>query len=322
MIRWKTPRSLRGRQAAQPTQIPKMGWLDVLWRVKNGIARDYIPVLAAGIAFYALLATFPIIVAIISLWAIMFDPHQIAQQILLVSQLLPPEAASIIEKQAEQTTENAGAGTSLAAVGALLLAIYSASRGMYWVMQGLNIVYDERESRGLLKKIAVTLLLTIGAIVMTTVALGVIAVIPIIIDVLALDNSTATLIDLMRWPLLMIMAMLAVAVIYRYAPDREEPRWQWISIGSVVSVMLWIAGSVGFSIYVSHFASFNRIYGSLGAVAILLVWFWLSAFVILMGAELNSEMEHQTRHDTTTGDEEPMGERGAHVADTLGEKRK
>lgn len=319
----KPAQSQRGRHAEKPTQISGAGWLDVLWRVKNNISRDYIPVLAAGIAFYGLLATFPIIVAIISTWAIIFDPRQMADQISLISQLLPQAAADLIIQQADKTTENIDdTGISLAAIGALLLAIYSASRGMYWLMQGLNIIYDEQESRGLIKKAVITLLLTIGAITMTIIALGVIAVIPVIIKVLPLDDTIAMLIRFMRWPLLMVIVMLAVAVIYRYAPDRDEPRWHWISIGSIVAVLLWLLGSVGFSVYVSNFTDFNQIYGSLGAVVILLLWFWLSAFIILVGAELNSEMEHQTQRDTTIGYQEPMGERGAHVADTVGEKKK
>lgn len=312
----------RGRHAEKPTQISGAGWLDVLWRVKNNISRDYIPVLAAGIAFYGLLATFPIIVAVISTWAIILDPRQMADQISLISQLLPQAAADLIIEQADKTTENIDTGISLAAVGALLLAIYSASRGMYWLMQGLNIIYDERESRRLIKKAVITLLLTIGAIAMTIIALGVIAVIPVIINVLPLDDTIAMLIRFMRWPLLMVIVMLAVAVIYRYAPDRDEPRWHWISIGSIVAVLLWLVGSVGFSVYVSNLKDFNQIYGSLGAVVILLMWLWLSAFIVLMGAELNSEMEHQTEYDTTVGDRKRMGERDAHVADTVGKSKK
>lgn len=315
----KTPQSQRGRHAEQPTQIPRPGWLDVLWRVRNNVARDYIPVLAAGIAFYGLLATFPIIAAVISIWGLAFDPNQIAQQISLISQLLPPEAADIIGRRTEQTIENLGTRINLTAAGALIVAIYSASRGMYWLMQGLNSVYGEQESRSLVKKLGVTLVLTIGAIFMTITALGLIAVIPVTTSVLDMDSTSAMAIEFLRWPLLMVMVMLAVAVIYRYAPNRKEPRWQWISIGSVLSVTLWLIGSIGFSIYVNNFSSFNQVYGSLGAVVILLVWFWLSAFTILLGAELNSEIEHQTKHDTTIGQREPMGKRNAYVADTLGE---
>ncbi|MHB0774878.1 YihY/virulence factor BrkB family protein [Halomonas sp. WWR20] len=317
----KSSQSRRGRQAERPTQIPWAGWLDVLWRVKDNVGRDYIPVLSAGIAFYGLLATFPIIAAVIAVWGLLFDPSQIAQQISLISQLLPPEATDIIGQRIEQTLENLGTSISLTAAGALALAIYSASRGMYWLMQGLNSVYGEQERRGLIKKIAETLALTTGAIFMTIIALGLIALIPIITSVLHMNDTLAMAIGLLRWPLLMIMVMLAVAIIYRYAPDRQEPRWQWISVGSLLSVTLWITGSIGFSLYVSNFASFGQVYGSLGAVVVLLIWFWLSAFTVLLGAEVNSEIEHQTKRDTTTGEREPMGERNAYVADTVGEDK-
>lgn len=322
MAQHKAATSQRGRQAERPSQIPKSGWKDVLKRSKEEMARDHVSMVAAGIAFYGLLAIVPAIVATISLWALLFDPQQITQQIANVSHLLPEEAANIIRQQAEQASQDAGAGMSLAAIGGVLFAIYSASRGVDGFMEGLNIIYDEEESRGLLKRTALKLLLTVGAILMTLVTLGVITVIPAIVDLLGVPDVIGTAINLARWPLLMVTAMLAVAILYRYGPDRDEPRWQWTSVGSVVAVLLWLVGSIAFSLYVRNFASYNETYGSLGAVVILLMWFWLSAFIVLMGAELNSEMEHQTKHDTTVGNKEPIGERDAYVADTVGESRK
>jgi membrane protein len=313
--------SQRGRQADRPGQIPKPGWKDILKRTKEEMARDHVSIVAAGIAFYGLLAIVPAIVAIISLWAIVFDPQQITQQISNISHLLPEEAAKIIRQQAEQASQDVGAGMSLAAIGGILLAIYSASRGVNGFMEGLNIIYDEEENRGVFKRTALKLFLTLGAILMTILTLGLIAAIPATVDLLKLPDVVSTLINLVRWPLLMIVTMLAMAVLYRYAPDRNEPRWQWISIGSFVAVLLWIAGSIAFSIYVRNFASYNETYGSLGAVVILLMWFWLSAFIVLMGAELNSEMEHQTKHDTSMGGDQRMGDRDARVADTVGESK-
>lgn len=321
MAKHKAAASQRGRQADRPSQIPGSGWKDILKRSKEEMNRDNVSMVAAGIAFYGLLASVPAIVATISLWAILFDPHEITEQISSISHLLPEEAANIIRQQAEQASQDAGAGMSLAAAGGLLLAIYSASRGIDGFMTGLNIVYDEEENRGMLKRTALKLLLTIGAILMTIVTLGVITAIPAIVSMLGLPGLIGTLVNLARWPLLMIIVMLALAILYRYAPNRDKPRWQWISVGSVTAVLLWIAGSIGFSIYVHNFASYNETYGSLGAVVILLMWFWLSAFIVLMGAELNSEMEHQTKHDSTVGDKEPIGERDAYVADTVGESK-
>ncbi|SFH16206.1 YihY/virulence factor BrkB family protein [Modicisalibacter xianhensis] len=313
----RQPTASHGRHAHKPTQIPKPGWKSVLKRSKEEMSRDHVSMVAAGIAFYGLLAIVPAIVATISLWALMFDPQQITQQISSISHLLPEEAANIIRQQAQQASQGAGAGMSLAAIGGLLLAIYSSSRGVAGFMEGLNIIYDEEESRGFLKQTAIKLVLTFGAIVMTLVTLGVITAIPAIVNILGLPDLIGTLINLARWPLLMIVVMLAIAILYRYGPDREQPRWQWVSVGSAAAVLLWILGSIAFSIYVRNFASYNETYGSLGAVVILLMWFWLSAFIVLMGAELNSEMERQTQRDTTTGGERPMGERGAHAADSV-----
>ncbi|WP_043529799.1 YihY/virulence factor BrkB family protein [Litchfieldella xinjiangensis] len=313
-----TSQAEHGRQADRPGQIPKRGWWDILKRVKGEMDRDHIPIIAAGVAFYALLAIFPAIVAITSVWALVFDPQEISQQIENVSHLLPGQAADLITQQAEQATEDASVGMSLAAIGGILLAIYSSSKGTKGLMEGLNIAYDELDERGMIKKTLLTLVLTAGGIVMTVVALGTVTAIPVLVDLLGLDGVIGTAINIARWPLLLAVVMVGLAVLYRYAPDRQEPRWQWTSPGSTVAVVLWVIGSIGFSLYVRNFASYNETYGSLGAVIILLMWFWLSAFIVLMGAELNSEMEKQTKHDTTHGQRNRMGKRDAYAADSLG----
>ncbi|SHF74312.1 membrane protein [Modicisalibacter ilicicola DSM 19980] len=311
----------RGREAEKPAQIPRKGWWDIAKRVKEEVDNDHVAMIAAGIAFYGLLAIFPAIVALISIWSLVFDPQQITQQIASVGNLLPQQAADIINQQARKASSNAGAGIGLAALGGLLLTLYSASKGTKGLMEGLNIIYDEQEARGLLKRTLVTLLLTLGGMLVAIVALGSILLIPALVKLLGLPEPLATLINLARWLLLLIMLMVSLAILYRYAADRDEPRWQWTSVGAVAGVVLWLLGSIAFSIYVRNFGSYNETYGSLGAVVILLMWFWLSAFIVLLGAELNSEMERQTRRDTTKGKREPLGKRGAHAADTVGEKR-
>lgn len=321
MANQQTSNSQRGRHATKPEQIPKLGWLDILFRIKQQVTDDNTALIAAGVAFYGLLALFPAIVSLISIWALMFDTQQITQQIAAISRVLPPDAAELIRQQAEQAGKGAGTGVSLAAIGGILLTLYSSSKGMKGLMEGLNIIYGEQEKRSLIKRTLITFALTLGAIVVTLVTLGAIIVIPAIVAVLGLDDVIGTLINLARWPLLLVVAMLALAILYRYAPDRERPRWHWISVGSIVAVLLWIAGSIGFSLYVRSFGNYNQTYGSLGAFVILLMWFWLSTFIVLMGAQLNSEMEHQTKRDTTTGPNQPMGKRGAYVADTLGKNR-
>ncbi|GAB2784645.1 YihY/virulence factor BrkB family protein [Halomonas shantousis] len=310
----------RGRQADKPKQIPKAGWRDVLLRTKVEMSRDHVSLIAAGVAFYGLLAIFPAIVALISIWGMVFDPQQIEQQIAAVSTFIPQQAADIIQGQAQKVASNAGAGISLAAIGGILFAVYSASKGVNGFIEGLNVIYEEDEARGFFKRLLVTLSLTLGLMIMTIVTLAAIILVPVIAGYLPFGDLVQTLINLARWPLLLLLVMFSIAVLYRFAPHRDAPRWRWVSIGTVTATLLWIAGSIGFSIYVRNFGSYNETYGSLGAVVVLLMWFWLSAFIVLMGAELNSEMERQTEQDTTQGEARPLGQRDAYAADTVGEK--
>ncbi|MDR5905223.1 YihY/virulence factor BrkB family protein [Franzmannia qiaohouensis] len=310
--------SPRGRRADKPGQISGLGWLDIAWRVKREMSDDNITMLAAGVAFYALLAVFPALAAIISIWALVLDPYDITRQISELGRFIPPGAASVIEQQANEISENTDAGLSVAALVSLVVAMFVASKGVRGLILGLNIVYGEQERRRLAHKVTVVSALTVGLIVLTLVTIAFIAGLPLVIGMLGLDSTLVTLISLLRWPVLVLMMMLVIAVLYRFGPYRRSPRWEWLSVGTVTATLLWLLGSLALSFYVSHFANFSELYGSLGAVVVLLMWFWLSAFTVLVGAELNGEMERQTRHDTTVGEPRPMGERGAHAADTLG----
>jgi membrane protein len=310
----------RGRQAERPQEIPKPGWRDILWRTKAELSDDHVSMVAASIAFYGLLAIFPAIAAMISIWGLLFDPQQIAQQIESVSGALPQDAAGIVNDQAHAVAGGAGTGISLAALVGILLALYSASKGMQAMIEGLNIVYDEDEKRGFVKLTFMTLILTIGLIAMMIVALGLIAVLPALLGNLGLGEVFQALLTYARWPLLLVVALIGLAILYRFAPSREAPQWQWVSPGAAIATVLWLNGSIVFSIYVRNFGSYNETYGSLGAVVILLMWFWLSAFIVLLGAEQNCELERQTERDTTAGRPKPRGERGAYAADTVGEK--
>jgi membrane protein len=308
----------RGREADTPSQIPKPGWRDILLRTWNEIGNDHVSLIAAAVGFYGLLALFPAIAALISIWALLFDPQQIEQQIEGLSAFLPPEAAGIIKEQARNVAADAG-GLSLAAAGGILFALYSASKGMKALMEGLNMIYDEDEERGFIKLNLVAFGLTLMVIAAMIVALGAIIIVPILLNFLGLGPLAETLVGLLRWPLLFAVALFVLAIVYRYGPSRAPARWRWVSWGAAVATIIWILGSIAFSIYVQNFGSYNETYGSIGAVVILLMWFWLSSFTVLLGAELNSEMEHQTERDSTTGEPQPRGRRGAYVADHVGE---
>lgn len=266
-------------------------WRDVLLRVKQEIADDHISITAAGVAFYALLALFPAIGALVSLWGLVFEPHEIEQQLESLGAMLPPEAASIITTQAHKVVSDAGDGLTLAAVGGLILAIWSATKGTKALMEGLNVVHEETEHRGFLKLNFVALMLTLCGIVGIVIALGLIAVLPALLEYLGLGDTAEGLLVWLRWPLLFVFALGALGMIYRFAPSRDVPHWRWVTLGAAAATLLWVIGSLLFSVYVHNFGSYNETYGSLGAVIILLVWFWLTAYIVLLGAELNAQME-------------------------------
>ncbi len=311
-------RSDRGRRARTPSEIPTKGWRDIAFRVWEELTADHVSVVSAGVAFFGLLAVFPAIGAIVSITGLFMDPAAIEAQLESVASVLPQNAASILQDQVRAVASNSGTGLGLAAIAGVILSLYGASKGMRTLMEGMNIAYDEEEERGFVKEYAVSFVLTLLLILGLLVALGVTVVVPALLGNLGLPETIVTLVEWGRWPLLAAFTMLGLAVLYRYGPSREDPEWRWVSWGSVAATILWIAGSIGFSIYVRNFGSYNESYGALGGVIILLTWLWLSAFIVLLGAEINSEMEHQTERDTTTGRTLPRGERGAVKANEVG----
>jgi len=313
------PKQDRGRSAASPTQIPARGWWDILKRTQKEISSDNVSLLAAGVAFYAILAIFPALIAIITVYGLVANPENVATQIESFTGGLPEETRTLLEDQLTQITATSGGGLGFGLVLSLLGVLYSASGGVAALITGLNLAYDEKETRGFLKLRGLALLLTVGAIVTVVVALGLVAVLPGVIDLIGLGSIGQTVVNIGRWPVLALLILVAIGVLYRYGPDRDNPRWRWVSWGSLIAVVLWLIASAAFSFYASNFGSYNKTYGALAGVIILLFWLYLTAFIILAGAELNAEMEHQTVRDTTEGPEVPMGERRATVADTVGE---
>jgi membrane protein len=310
----------RGRGADTPRQIPAAGWRDVLWRVKDEMAKDNLSLVAAGVAFYALLAIFPAIAATVSIYGLVVDPQTVSDQLAATSEVLPAETRGLIGEQLTRVTSSASSALSLGAIISLLLALWSANKGTQSLISALNIVYDEPEKRGFIRLTLISLGMTLGIILFLIVGLAAIAAMPALFGNLGLPETVRRLASWLRWPILGLIFVIGLAVLYRFAPSRNEPRWRWVSWGAVVATVLWLIGSALFSWYVSNFGSYNETYGSIGAVAVLMMWFWLSALIVLLGAELNAEMEHQTGRDTTRGAEEPMGERGAYVAGTVGER--
>lgn len=310
----------RGREAERPRDIPRAGWRDILLRTRSEMSEDYMGITAAGVAFYLLLAIFPALAALVSIYGLMFDPADVQRQMQGAMAVLPSQAAGILEGQLRSLTAQPSSGLGVGLIVGLLLAVWSSAKGVKALIQGLNIVYDEEERRGFFKLNAIALALTVAGLVFGVVTLALIAVVPALLGNLNLPEPLRVAISLIRWPILLVAVTLALAALYRFGPNRDQPRWQWVSWGAGVATVLWLVGSVLFSVYVANFGNYSQTYGSVGAVVVLMMWFFLTAYSILLGAELNAEIEHQTRRDTTEGEPQPMGQRGAHAADTLGRR--
>jgi membrane protein len=307
----------RGRGAEVPQQIPPRGWTDIAKRTAKEVKADQVPLLGAGVAFYALLSLFPAIIAGVSIYGLVADPATVRDQINELTNRLSPETAEIVGTQLTQVTGGAGGALGLATVVGILTALWSASSGMKALVTGVNLAYDETESRKFVKLRGLALLLTLGAMVLMAVALALIVAFPAVAD--SWPTVLRWTVGVLRWVLLAGLLIGGLAVLYRYAPDRDEPRWTWVSWGSGIATVLWILASIGFSIYANSFGNYNKTYGALAGVIILMFWLYLTAVVVLVGAELNTEMELQTAKDTTAGPTRPMGERDAHAADHVAE---
>ena len=308
----------RGREARSPAEVPGRGWRDVLLRVKERMSAENLSIIAAGVAFYALMAIFPALVAFVALYGLAFDPQQVAEQVGALGSMLPKEAADILLGELRDLTQTDRTALGTGAIIGIAVALWSASSGVRTLMHALNVTYHENEKRGFIRFYGTALLLTLAALVGFACIVAIIVALPLAAKFLGLGPVADTLVSLVRWPIVAAAAMVGLAVVYRYGPSREKPRWSWVSHGAILATVLWVAGSVLFSLYVSHFGSYNKTYGSAGAVVILLTWLLLSAYVVLIGAEINAESERQTRRDTTTPGDKPLGQRGAYAADTVG----
>lgn len=311
----------RGREAHKPSEIPARGWRDVGKRVLAESKDDNVPLLAAGTAFYAILAIFPAIIAMVTLWGLVADADQIQEQITSLTSALPEEAATILGDALTSAVTNSSSALSITLVIGLATALYSASGGMAGMVKGINLAYDEKETRSFFKVRGLALVLTFGALVVGLVSIGLIAVLPAILDSLGLGPVGEFFARWLRWPVLAVLVVVGLGVLYRYAPDREHPKFSWVTWGAGIATLLWLIGSGLFSLYVTNFgdSGYTRTYGTMAGIIILLLWLFLTGFIVLLGAEINAELERQTRRDTTTGAEQPMGERRAAAADTVAE---
>jgi membrane protein len=309
----------RGRRAYTPTDIPALGWKDVFWRVYAEANQDRLLAVAAGVAFFGLLAMFPAITAFVSLYGLFAKASTISDHLSFLAGVMPASAFELVSNEISRIVEKSGGKLGFASLVGLGVALWSANAGMKAIIDALNVIYDEDEKRGFLHYNLLSLGLTLGTICFLLLAIGAVVVFPLMLGWLGLGGFTERAIAMLRWPALFGGMLIGLAVLYRVGPSREGAKWRWLTPGGILAALTWLAGSGLFSWYLANFADYDASYGSLGAVIGLMMWLWLAAISVLVGAELNAEIEHQTARDTTTGPEQPLGVRGAAMADTVGE---
>lgn len=303
--------SATGEFAMKPAEIPAMEWKDVIMRAWKDVGRDHVGLISAGIAFYGLLALFPAITALMALSGLVLSPEQVTAQIEAITALVPQGAAEIILDQATKVAGSQDAGLSVALAVSVSIALYSASKGVASLMEGINIAYDEEETRGFVRLTATKLGLTIFLLVGVVAGLGAVLILPGILSIVDLGATTEVLIGIGRWALLLVLTIAGIMMLYRVAPNRDPAQWSWLLPGASIACVLWLAASLGFAIYVENFSGYTESFGALAGVIVLLMWMWISAYVILLGAEINGEAEAQVRVDTTIGKPAARGARNA-----------
>ena len=309
-----------GRLARAPWQIPLAGWKDILYRTYQQINEDRLLATAAGVVFYGLLAIFPAITALVSSYALFADPSTITDNLRSLALMLPDGTFGVVQDQVGRVLAKGNVTLGWTFVIGLLMAVWSANAGMKAILDALNVVYEEDEKRSFIKLNLISLSFTVAALAGILIMVSAVVAVPLLLQKLGLGERAELIISFGRWPMLALLLLFALAALYRYGPSRATPRWQWLSVGAVVAVLLWLAGSASLSWYLSNFEDYNATYGSLGAAIGLMIWMWMSAIIALCGAELNSEIEHQTAVDSTEGRQRPLGARGATMADTVGER--
>lgn len=304
-----------GDDARSPPEIPAKGWREIARRTFGEVSRDRVLAVAAGVTFYGLLALFPALAAFVSLYGLVADPGTVADHLGMLSGVMPAQAYGLIRDQALELSSQGEPRLGLSLAISLLLSIWSANAGMKAIFDALNVAYGEDEKRGFVELNLVSLGFTAGVLVFALLGIAAVVAVPLLLDRLLLGGVAEPLIRIGRWPVLVLLLMAVLAILYRFGPSRDQAKWRWVSPGAVLASTVWIVASIGFSWYVANFGNYDKTYGTVGAVIGLMMWMWISATIILVGAELNAEAERQTYKDTTKGPPQPIGMRGADVAD-------
>ncbi len=303
----------RGRDADKPTEIPAEGWKDIGRRIKDEFGDDNTTLLAAGIAYYVFTALVPGLLAVVSVYGILRTPAEAAARIQELTSGLPESASQLLEDQISNVASQSSAALSFAALVSIALALWSASGAMSQVANAVGAIYDEPDDRGFVAKRLSALLLTVVAVV------GMVALVTALTFAARVGGALGVLATVAAYAVAAALVVGFLTLLYRIGPERDDATLSWITPGAVIATVLALLATIALQIYVSNFGSYNETYGSLAAVVILLLWLWIVAVVVLLGAHINAEMEHQTARDTTVDGDEPMGRRDARVADTVGD---
>jgi membrane protein len=305
-----------GRHADEPQEIGARGWKSIALRTKEQFKSDNVTILAAGVAFYLLLALAPALVAVLSIYGMVSDPADISSQIGQFSGALPADMRTLLEDQLRTAATTSSSKLGIGLVVGIAAAVLAASKGARALVQATNVAYDEEETRGFVKLRVLGLCITAGGLLVIVASLLALTVLPAVGDQLGDGGRLAA--SILRWPLLAAVGVIALGALYRYAPDRDDAKWEWVTPGALTAVVIWLLGSVAFTIYANQFGSFGETYGALGAVVVVMLWLFITAMAVLIGAEINGEAERQTTEDTTVGEERRLGRRDAYAADTVG----
>jgi membrane protein len=309
------PRPQKGRSARSPGQFPVAAWKDVFWRVKDEIGRDRVMIVAGGVTFYAVLALFPMIAAFVAVFGLFADTSNVASLLAGLEGVVPQEALALISEQLESLVSIDTGTLSIASAAALAVSFWTANGGMKGLIEAMNIAYDEDESRGFIALNLRSMALTLGAMLLVATLIAAAALLPVLTRVFPGGAVLDALLLFGRWPLMALVLVVALSVLYRFGPSRRDAKWRWVTPGSVFGALGLMLASVAFAVYTANFASYNETYGSLGTIVAVMVWLWIGSIVVIIGAEINAELEHQTAQDTTVGHDRPMGSRGAAMAD-------
>ena len=309
----------RGRTADAPTEIPLNGWKDVAWRLFQSIGSDRILLTAAGVTFYVLLALVPTLTAVVSIYGLFNDSTTVVEQVSLLYGIVPTGGLDLIREQLIRLTAKPADTLGLTLIISLSLALWSSSAGVKALFEAMNIAYHETERRSFLVVNGLGLVFTLGGALAAVLVLAIVLAMPPLLNVVPLPVGAEWAVRIVGYVVMLVIIWLGLTALYRWGPSREAAKWRWITPGALVAIILLGLASVAFSWYVTNYSDYGEAYGSLGALIGLMTWIWISSTIVILGAELNSEVEHQTAQDSTTGAPEPLGKRGAHMADSIGE---